>query len=294
MKIVQYHTNANSVLFTNADVPPDTESSSSTTMATSLSVTKETPIATDKHVAKIRVDQRQGRYRIYNIRNRKMTEGDRNTEMVQSYETHTAVNDSEQDRGANNKKTSRTNSKDMISPVIGDSQLVLKQTNFELLNKTSVVENPVSGAFGEYQDEREVAGKPEMLPAILVEKKGKMTYADVSEVNSATPEPCDVTAKNTDSLPLTIAPRVRVSLLNKYTDNRGLKTGRCIEVTKGLCKEKKSKNPRLLWKWVGGSRSLGIFCFVGNPSQNNPKPVGLLIFWSSIPCVFCLHIPVHC
>ena len=28
----------------------------------------------------------------------------------------------------------------------------------------------------------------------------------------------------------------------------------------------------------------------GKSSQNRPKPV--LIFWSSIPCVFCLHI--HC
>ena len=25
--------------------------------------------------------------------------------------------------------------------------------------------------------------------------------------------------------------------------------------SKGLCKEKNSKNPSLLWKWVGGSRS---------------------------------------
>ena len=147
--------------------------------------------------------------------------------MVRSYETHIA-NDSEHDRGANNKKTSRANSKDTISPVIGDGQLVL----------TSVVENPVSGAFGEHQDEREVAGKPEMLPAILVEKKEKMTYTDASDDNSATtPEPCEVTAKNIDSLPPTIAPHVRASPLNKYTDNRGLKTGMCIEDTtsKSLC-----------------------------------------------------------
>ena len=57
--------------------------------------------------------------------------------------------------------------------------------------------------------------------------------------------------------------------------------GRCRH--KGLCKEKNSKNPRLLWKWVGGSRSHSEFFCVGKSSQNSPKPV--LIFWSSIPCV---------
>ena len=51
-------------------------------------------------------------------------------------------------------------------------------------------------------------------------------------------------------------------------------------------KKKNSKNPRLLWKWVGGSRSHSDF-FGGKSSQNSPKPV--LIFWSSIPCVFCLY-----
>ena len=47
------------------------------------------------------------------------------------------------------------------------------------------------------------------------------------------------------------------------------------------------KNPRLLWKWVGGSRSHSDFLF-GKSSQNSPKP--LLIFWSGrpIPCVCCL------
>ena len=42
---------------------------------------------------------------------------------------------------------------------------------------------------------------------------------------------------------------------------------------------------------VGGlvQVSLGTF-FVGKSSQNSPKPV--VIFWSSIPCVFCLH--MHC
>ena len=39
---------------------------------------------------------------------------------------------------------------------------------------------------------------------------------------------------------------------------------------------------------VGGwvQVSLGIF-FCGKSSQNSPKPV--LIFWSSIPCLFCLY-----
>ena len=38
---------------------------------------------------------------------------------------------------------------------------------------------------------------------------------------------------------------------------------------------------------MGGSRSLRIFLFLGKSSRNSPKPV--LIFWSSIPCVFCLY-----
>ena len=38
---------------------------------------------------------------------------------------------------------------------------------------------------------------------------------------------------------------------------------------------------------MGGSRSHPEFCFFGKLSQNSPKPV--LIFWSSIPCVFCLY-----
>ena len=38
---------------------------------------------------------------------------------------------------------------------------------------------------------------------------------------------------------------------------------------------------------MGGSRSHSEYFFGGKSSQNNPKPV--LIFWSSIPCVFCLY-----
>ena len=47
----------------------------------------------------------------------------------------------------------------------------------------------------------------------------------------------------------------------------------CVSA-KRLCKEKKSKNPRLLWKWVGGSRIHSEFFFIGKSSQNSPKPVG--------------------
>ena len=57
---------------------------------------------------------------------------------------------------------------------------------------------------------------------------------------------------------------------------------------KGLCKEKNSENPSLLWRWVGGSRSHSEF-FIFKSSQNSYKPV-LQIFASSIPCVFCLYI----
>ena len=32
--------------------------------------------------------------------------------------------------------------------------------------------------------------------------------------------------------------------------------------------------------------------FFGKSSQNSPKPV--LVFWSSIPCVFCLYIAKSC
>ena len=39
--------------------------------------------------------------------------------------------------------------------------------------------------------------------------------------------------------------------------------------------------PTFLWRWVVGN------FFWGKSSQNNPKLV--LIFWSSITCVFCLY-----
>ena len=50
-----------------------------------------------------------------------------------------------------------------------------------------------------------------------------------------------------------------------------------------LQRRKNSKNPSLLWKWVEVTRNI----FLGKSSQNSSKPV--LIFWSSIQCVFCLY-----
>ena len=59
-----------------------------------------------------------------------------------------------------------------------------------------------------------------------------------------------------------------------------------FSLTYGLCKEKKHEITMEVGGWV--QVSLGIlFCF-GKSSQNSPKPV--LIYWSSIPCVFCLYI----
>ena len=60
---------------------------------------------------------------------------------------------------------------------------------------------------------------------------------------------------------------------------------------KGLCKEfflQKSEITMEVGGWV--QVSLGFLCVCGKSSQNSAKPV--LIFWSSIPCVFCLYI--HC
>ena len=59
--------------------------------------------------------------------------------------------------------------------------------------------------------------------------------------------------------------------------------------SKGLCKEKKFQKSEISVE-VGGwvQVSLGICFFCGKSSQNSPKPV--LIFWSTLPCVFCLYI----
>ena len=53
---------------------------------------------------------------------------------------------------------------------------------------------------------------------------------------------------------------------------------------KGLCKEK--LRDYYGSGWVGPGLTRNFFC--GKSSQNSPKPV--LIFWSSIPSVFCLYI----
>ena len=55
---------------------------------------------------------------------------------------------------------------------------------------------------------------------------------------------------------------------------------------RGFAKKKNSKNPRLLWKWVVGPGLTRNFLCVGKSSKNSPKPV--LIFLSSIPCVYML------
>ena len=64
--------------------------------------------------------------------------------------------------------------------------------------------------------------------------------------------------------------------------NSNLTIGQSSERSfRGLCKEKNSKTPRLIWKWVGGSRSHSEF-FWGKSYKNSPKPV--LIFWSRVFC----------
>ena len=59
---------------------------------------------------------------------------------------------------------------------------------------------------------------------------------------------------------------------------------------RGFAKKKKFKKSEIPLEVGGWSKaSLGICLFVENrPKINSPKPV--LIFWSSIPCVFCLYI----
>ena len=119
-----------------------------------------------------------------------------------------------------------------------------------------------------------------------------------------------------------------------------LDASKAFDRVRGCAKKTISKNPRLLWKWVGpgaktinvfraylsaqlticaqkwrnfvlfsmvsfrfdlsrvcvflyslGPRSHSEFFLVGKSSQNTSKPVQ--IFWSSIPCVFCLYIPCY-
>ena len=70
------------------------------------------------------------------------------------------------------------------------------------------------------------------------------------------------------------------------TSSVRLKTFR-ISVGKGLCKEKIQKTrDYYVSVWVGTGLTR-YFCCCGKSSQNCPKPV--VIFWSSIPCVFCMY-----
>ena len=48
----------------------------------------------------------------------------------------------------------------------------------------------------------------------------------------------------------------------------GLLPARTMVGVRGFAKKNNSKNPRLLWKWVGGSRSHSEFFFGGG---NHPK-----------------------
>ena len=60
------------------------------------------------------------------------------------------------------------------------------------------------------------------------------------------------------------------------------------DLVRGFAKKKNSENLGLLWKLVGGSRCHSEF-FLGKSSQIALKAKPVLIFWSSIPCVFCLY-----
>ena len=68
-----------------------------------------------------------------------------------------------------------------------------------------------------------------------------------------------------------------------------VRVGKCI---RGFAKKKIPKIRDYMYYgsgWVGDFQvSLGFFSFFRKWSQNSPKPV--LIFWRSIPCVFCLYI----
>ena len=59
--------------------------------------------------------------------------------------------------------------------------------------------------------------------------------------------------------------------------------------SKGALQRKKKLQKSEITMEVGGWVGPGLTrFFFGKSSQNSPKPV--LIFWSSIPCVFCMHI----
>ena len=54
----------------------------------------------------------------------------------------------------------------------------------------------------------------------------------------------------------------------------------------GVLQRKKFKKSEITME-VGGWVQVSLKFFSGKSSQNSPKPV--VIFWSSIPCVFCLY-----
>ena len=63
------------------------------------------------------------------------------------------------------------------------------------------------------------------------------------------------------------------------------------EALRGFAKKKMQKIRDYYGSGWVGLVLIRIF-FLGKSSQNSPKPVQ--IFWSSIPCVFCLYNIIHC
>ena len=79
-------------------------------------------------------------------------------------------------------------------------------------------------------------------------------------------------------------------MMERTTGGRTGPSGNRCHFGGALQRKENAKIPSLLGKWVGGSRSHSEFFF--KSSQNSSKPV--LIFWSSVPCVFCLYNIIHC
>ena len=61
----------------------------------------------------------------------------------------------------------------------------------------------------------------------------------------------------------------------------------CVPVYVYLGALQRKKIPKIRDYYRSGCRSHSEFVFFGKSSQNSPKPV--LIYWSSISCVFCLY-----
>ena len=79
----------------------------------------------------------------------------------------------------------------------------------------------------------------------------------------------------------------RVSLLLTLHTRWAILFSNIKLTAKGLCKEFVLQKSEITMEVGGPGLTLNFF---GKSFQNNPKPV--LIFWSSIPCVFRLYI--HC